>query len=62
LRWGIDGWQKPQDLTTHDTDLGVHVVELDAAVLAGAHDIEFTFEWRDGGAWAGKDFRVTIDG
>ncbi len=62
VHWGIDGWQKIADGETEDTGLGLHTLELDAAALSGARSVDFTFQWRGTGAWAGSDFHVAIEG
>ena len=62
VHWGVDGWQRIADAETEDTGLGLHAATLGAAELAGAHQIDFTFQWRDSGDWAGEDFHVGVVG
>ena len=61
VRWGVDGWQNTMDADTHDSELGLHVVELGAASLARAHQVNFTFRWRDSGEWVNEDFLISVD-
>jgi glucoamylase len=58
LRWSIDQWRRIADVGSIDTDLGVHIVELDAARLGAAPTLDFTFNWSDDDSWAGRDFRI----
>ncbi len=60
LHWGRDGWRDVADRDSADTGLGVHVVELPAAALAGAGQIDFTFQWLDDGQWSGQDFHLAV--
>ena len=62
VRWGLDGWQDVHDEVAIDTGLGMHVVELDAATLANASRVDFTFQWSGTGAWGGRDFQIAVDG
>jgi glucoamylase len=62
VHWSVDGWQTARDTETQDTELGLHAVELDAALLGAGGQIEFTFQWRDSDQWIGQNFRVAVDG
>lgn len=61
IHWGMNGWQHISDGETENTGLGLHSIELDAAVLSQAHQIDFTFQWHDTQQWVGKDFHVTVE-
>ena len=60
IHWGFNGWQHVVDGDTNDTGLGLHCLELDAAALSQARQIDFTFQWRDTQLWAVKDFHITV--
>jgi glucoamylase len=60
IHWGVDGWQNVADVVTSDTGLGLHAWELPAALLGGAHAIDFTFQWLDSEIWVGENFRVDV--
>jgi hypothetical protein len=60
IHWGINCWQHIADGETQKTGLGLHSLELDAAVLLEAHQIDFTFQWRDTQLWMGKDFHIAV--
>jgi len=61
IHWGINGWQHIADGDTKDTGLGLHCLELDAVALSQAHQVDFTFQWRDTQLWVGKDFHVAVE-
>ncbi len=58
VRWGVDDWQNVRDVETHDTGLGVHVVDLPTEGLAAGSRVRFTFFWRESSRWEGRDFDV----
>ena len=60
IHWGINGWRHIADGESKDTGLGLHCLELDAAALSQAQQIDFTFQWRDTQLWVGKDFHVAV--
>ena len=60
VHWGVDGWRNIADAETRDTGLGLHGVELDAAILSDAQSINFTVQWRSAQDWIGQDFLVAI--
>jgi glucoamylase len=60
LHWGRDGWLAVADLETTDTGLGVHIVRLPAAALAGCGQIDFTFQWCGDGQWEGRDYHLDV--
>ena len=62
LRWSIDGWRNASEADTEPTGLGLHTLELDAAMIGAAREIDFTFRWSDNQRWAGEDFRVMVTG
>ncbi len=62
VHWGVNGWQDVTDGDTQEIGLGLHGLELDAAVLSNVNAINFTFQWRDNRNWIGQDFTVVIGG
>jgi hypothetical protein len=36
------------------------VTDLPVAALAAGETIQFTFRWRDSGAWEGRDYQVSL--
>jgi glucoamylase len=60
IHWGVDGWRNIADTCTHDTGLGLHALELPAALLGRARAVDFTFQWLDSEMWAGENFRVVV--
>jgi glucoamylase len=61
IHWGVNGWQHIVDSETQDTGLGLHAFELSADMLVKARSIDFTFQSRKTGDWAGSDFHVSVE-
>ena len=60
VRWGVNGWQNVRDSDTHDTALGVYIVEIPLAALNVGETVQFTFYWTDQQRWEGQDYTVQI--
>ncbi len=60
VRWSTDGGKTSQESDTHDTDLGVHTVDLPTADLAPGSKIDFTFYWSEADKWEPRSFTVTV--
>jgi glucoamylase len=58
VRCGIDGWKDVRNIETHDTGLGVHVVDMPYGKLAAGRSVQFTFYWTERQAWEGQDYEV----
>ena len=61
VHWGINGWQKVQDLHSEDWELG-HVAILPLGSLSEGESVQFTIRWQDSGDWLGEDFHLDITG
>ncbi len=61
VHWSTDEWQTTHDVQTRDTGLGVHIVDLAIAELAGRASLIFTFEWTASGAWEGENYSVQVE-
>lgn len=59
VRWTTDNWKTHQDYDTRDTELGIHLVDID---LKGQQSeaIDFTFFWKDANHWENKNYRVPV--
>ena len=60
VHWGVNGWQDIGDIDTRDTGLGLEIADLPVTNLTSGQTIQFTFLWRDSGAWEGRDYEVRI--
>jgi len=60
VHWGVDGWQRSADAATHDTGLGLHVVDLPTENLSTGQRIDFTFYWIQAARWQDDDYQVAI--
>jgi glucoamylase len=61
VHWSVDGWRTVHDTATHDTTLGVHVVDLPTLGLRRGGRVDFTFYWPDVDLWEGTDFFVSVE-
>ena len=61
VHWSADGWQTVRDAATHDTTLGVHVVDLPTTRLSDGDRLDFTFYWPEVDRWEETDFWVRIN-
>jgi glucoamylase len=60
VHWGVNDWQDIRDIDTSDTGLGLEIADLPVTHLTSGQTIRFTFQWRDSGAWEGRDYEVQI--
>jgi glucoamylase len=60
VRWGVDGWQDMQDVSTQDIGLGVHIARLVTHDLRIGQRILFTYQSTQTGAWVGHDHIVSV--
>ena len=61
VHWGVDGWQRPQDVPTQETGLGVYLARLATGNLQPAQEIHFTWRSAVSGQWSGQEYRVRVD-
>jgi hypothetical protein len=60
IHWSADDWKSVQDVSTHDTGSGLHIVDLPTAELPESAQVRFTFYWPAVDRWEGADFMVRI--
>jgi len=60
IHWSTDNWKTVQDVSTHDTGLGLHIVDLSTADLPVSAEVKFTFFWPSADHWEGGNFMVRI--
>jgi glucoamylase len=60
VRWGVDGLQDMQDVSTQDIGLGIHVARLITHDLRIGQQIFFTYQSTQAGAWVGHDYIVSV--
>ena len=60
IHWSANDWSSVQDVSSHDTGLGVHFTDLSTQALATGTRITFTFHWLEADRWEGTDFDVLI--
>ncbi|HZZ58562.1 MAG TPA: glycoside hydrolase family 15 protein [Opitutaceae bacterium] len=60
IHWSADGWTSVGDLETTASALGMHWADLPTFQLPTGARVLFTFQWRQGGRWEGRDFSVAV--
>ncbi len=61
VHWSSDGWRTSRDITTRDTQCGLHIADLTTEQLAGGGRILFTFYWVEAKRWEGTDFELRVE-
>lgn len=57
LHYGFDGWQSVAEVAASPLPFGLWGVRLDAPVLAGHAQLNFTRKYAD---WEGRDYKITL--
>ena len=60
VRWSADEWATEKEHKSHDSTLGVHVVDLPTLRLKTGTTIRFTIYWLDEERWDKTDYAVEI--
>ena len=60
VRWSNDEWTTNKEQKTHDSMLGVHVVDLPTRRLKTGTTVRFTIYWLADKRWEGTDYAVEI--
>jgi len=60
VRWSADDWSTKREHITHDSTLGVHVVDLPTRRLKTGRTIRFTIYWLTDRCWEGRDYNLEI--
>jgi glucoamylase len=61
VHWSVDSWQSCTDVDSRDSGWNLHHVDLPTEELPSGRRIVFTFFWKDGARWEGRDFEVTVE-
>ncbi|MBN1668074.1 MAG: hypothetical protein JW862_13355, partial [Anaerolineales bacterium] len=60
VRWSVDEWKTVKEHKTHDSVLGIHIVDLPARRLRKDAAVRFTIYWSDEASWDGVDYTVEV--
>jgi len=60
VRWTSDEWFTEKEQKTHDSTLGVHLVDLSTRHLKEGTTIQFTIYWLQKDRWIGRNYTVKI--
>ena len=61
VHWSFDGWQTVEDNDSEESGWNLHHLDLPTETLAAGRQIIFTFFWRNGAHWEGRDYQVTVE-
>src|SRR5580658_8909534 len=61
VHWSFDGWQSNQDSDSVDSGCDMQHVDLPTDALVTGRQIVFTFYWKSGARWEGRDYEVTVE-
>lgn len=59
IHWTNDNWETVNEMDTTDTQLGMHVADLNFSDKK-TEKIEFTFFWKEANRWENKNFEVRV--
>jgi glucoamylase len=61
VHWSFDGWQTAHDSDSEESGWNLHHLDLPTETLAAGRPIVFTFFWKNGARWEGRDYEVTVE-
>jgi glucoamylase len=61
VHWSTDAWQNSHDIETEESGWNLQHVDLSTETLPSGRQIIFTFYWKNGARWEGRDYQVTIE-
>lgn len=61
VRWSTDDWFTSNELSTLDSGVGVHYVDLPTANLDNDTKIGFTFYWHDAECWENINYELFVE-
>ena len=59
VHWSADNWKTSKDTDTRDTNLGVHVVDIEVPDN-DVENIQFTFFWKKANNWENNNFTIPV--
>jgi len=59
IHWSTDKWRTTHNTETRDTNLGIHVADIELE-KSKSEEIYFTFFWKKANHWENKNFRIPI--
>jgi glucoamylase len=60
VHWGVDGWQRIDDIATHEDGLGLHVADIPTSALRDGQRVDLTLLWTQTNVWEGRDYRIEV--
>jgi glucoamylase len=60
LRFGLGGWEQPDEIASSELPLGTHGVRFTPERLEGAEELVFTLYYSERETWAGENFTIAF--
>jgi glucoamylase len=60
IKWTTDNWETSNKISSWDSEIGLHVTDLNTEDFIKGTCISFTFYWTNTQNWEGEDFEVKI--
>jgi glucoamylase len=61
VHWSFDNWQTAHDSNSEESGWNMHHLDLPTESLPSRYEITFTFFWRTGARWEGRDYQVIVE-
>ena len=61
VHWSFDNWQTAHDTESKESGWNLQYLDLATETLPVGQQIIFTFYWKNGAYWEGRDYQVTVE-
>ncbi len=61
IHWSTDNWMTTHDISTFDSEMGIHYADLPTENLVHDQKIVYTFYWHDTKIWENKNYMLAIE-
>ncbi|HKM84828.1 MAG TPA: glucan 1,4-alpha-glucosidase [Terriglobales bacterium] len=61
VHWSFDNWQTAHDSDSEESGWNLQHVDLPTETLRASRQITFTFFWKNGARWEGRDYQVIVE-
>ncbi len=61
VHWSFDNWQTAHDSDSEESGWNLQHLDLPTETLPVGRQLTFTFFWKNGGRWEGRDYQVIVE-
>ena len=61
IRWSTDNWQTIHDVSTLNSEVGIHYADIPTEKLDHEEKIVYTFYWHEARVWENKNYKLTVE-